>query len=392
MRVLLSGYFGFNNLGDEAIFEAMVASLRAQRSDIQLEALTANPARAERLGVRAIPRKSLGPVTAAIRRCDLLISGGGGLVQDSTGVGSVAYYLGLCQLARFLGKPTMFYAQGFGPVKSSMGQRLCRLMSKSLSLITLRDDESWKDMSALGFGSQKAYITADPALLLEPPPVSEFRQLLEKHGLSQELSRLEGPMGRFQGSGPLVAVTVRPWPGLPEDQLFAALKRFQDEQKARYLILPFHPHQDLAISQRLKDCLGGPGQIVGEDWSPAQITGLLRCCDMVVGMRLHSLILAAGAYVPSIGLCYDPKVTRFVRRAGALPIQLADITADGLARDLERMLEGRNAAREQMRQRVDLMKGRAQLTAQAAVELAEHWRSPDLAQRLESLLGVNPGS
>ena len=46
-------------------------------------------------------------------------------------------------------------------------------------------------------------------------------------------------------------------------------------------------------------------RIVGEDWSPAQITGLLRCCDMVVGMRLHSLILAAGAYVPSIGLCYD---------------------------------------------------------------------------------------
>ena len=68
--------------------------------------------------------------------------------------------------------------------------------------------------------------------MLEPPAPSEMNTLLKQHGLTQELGRLEGPLGRFSESGPLVAVTVRPWPGLPKQALFEGLARFQESQKA----------------------------------------------------------------------------------------------------------------------------------------------------------------
>lgn len=367
----MSGYFGFGNLGDEAIFEAMVSSLRQEAPEVELVALTADPTRAQQLGVRAIPRKHLPSIISALRGCDLFLSGGGGLVQDSTGVGSVIYYLGLCQLARLFGKPTMFFAQGFGPVRTGLGQRICRWFSKSISLITLRDQESWQDMKTAGFAGQSCYVTADPALLLQPPSPTEMNAILRQHGLTQELGRLEGPMGRFSESGPLVALTVRPWIGLPKAELFEGLARFQEAQKARYLIIPFHPHQDAGLSEELKAYLRGPCQVIGADWSPSQTTGLLRCCDLIVGMRLHSLILAAGATIPSLGLCYDPKVTRFVRRCGAVPMQLDEITAHSLSTNLERLLSGRSAARAQMKERVAAMQNQAQATAKAAILLAK---------------------
>ena len=148
-KILMSGYFGLDNLGDEAIFEAMVHNFRQHCPDVDVTALVADPQRAQRLGIRWAPRKHLPSLMRELRRCDLLVSGGGGLIQDSTGVGSVAYYLGLIRLAAWLGKPTFLYAQGFGPVKTDWGQRLCRWMSPAISLATFRDQESLNDFRQL---------------------------------------------------------------------------------------------------------------------------------------------------------------------------------------------------------------------------------------------------
>jgi polysaccharide pyruvyl transferase CsaB len=370
-RILLSGYFGLDNLGDEAIFEAMVADFRAQNPEVELTALVASPERAQRLGVATVARKHGPSILNAVRKCDLFVSGGGGLIQDSTGLGSVVYYLGLIRLAAWLGKPTFLYGQGFGPVRSSWGRRLCRWLSPSIRLATFRDQDSLDDFRKLAGPDVPAFVTADPALLLAPVPAKELSSLLTSCGLAGEISRLDGPTGSHPDSGPLVAVTVRPWPGFRLSEVAAALQQFHQEQHARYVLLALHPEQDLAVCQELQAQLQAPVHIADPAWQPAQVAGFLRCCDLIVGMRLHSLILAAGAQVPCIGLSYDPKVERFAVRAGALPLRLEDLTASELHKSLVHLLQGRHSMRKSMRPKVELMVEAARRTTRAALALLE---------------------
>ena len=382
-RLLLSGYFGFGNLGDEAIFEAMITALRAECPEVHLSALTQDTARARLFEVTPVPRKDLRAVVGALRQSDLLISGGGGLVQDSTGVGSVAYYLGVCELARLLGKPTMFYAQGFGPVRTPMGKWLTRKLANRLTLVTLRDESSAQEMREMGIARPPIRVTADPALLLDPPNPGDMARLLAENALSTEVGRFEGPNGRNFGVGPLVAVTVRPWPTLNIEAMAAALESFAESHKARYLVMPFHPEQDEEISAELCRRLEGRARLIGSGWAPSPITGLLRCCDMLVGMRLHSLILAAAANMPMIGLCYDPKVERFARRAGAVPLLLEEVSQDKLANALTTLLQGRNQARRMVSARVQEMIVAAKATARAAISLARKEPMAAVLERFE---------
>lgn len=382
-KILMSGYFGLDNLGDEAIFEAMVHNFRQHCPDVDVTALVADPQRAQRLGIRWAPRKHLPSLMRELRRCDLLVSGGGGLIQDSTGVGSVAYYLGLIRLAAWLGKPTFLYAQGFGPVKTDWGQRLCRWMSPAISLATFRDQESLNDFRQLCGQRTPAYITADPALLLPPCPPKELAELLQREGLSGELSRLDGPTGPHSEGTPLVAVTLRPWPGFSIDPVAEALQQFHEQHRARYLLLAFHPQHDLEVCKQLQQALQAPTHVLDPNWQPAQVAGLLRCCDLILGMRLHTLILAAGAQVPCLGLSYDPKVERFAQRAGALPLRLEELSSQSLFKALQHLLQARHQARQQARPKVEAMEAAAQRTTRAALALAGTGGLAEAIQQLE---------
>ena len=110
-RLVLSGYYGFDNSGDEAVLQSILLALRAEgeAAGIRVEpiVLSGNPDRTRRMyGVEAVHRMKPTELLKAIRRCDGVISGGGSLLQDATGKLSIPYYLGVLKLAQWLGKPT----------------------------------------------------------------------------------------------------------------------------------------------------------------------------------------------------------------------------------------------------------------------------------------------
>ena len=119
-RILISGYYGFNNIGDESILKAVVESLRMDIDDVEITVLSQNPTdTAERFSVTAVDRRSFKAIIPAIHNCDLLISGGGSLLQDVTSRKSILYYLLIMQFARIMRKPFFIYSylrRGSGPV------------------------------------------------------------------------------------------------------------------------------------------------------------------------------------------------------------------------------------------------------------------------------------
>lgn len=367
-HIVISGYYGFGNAGDEAILQAIAEDLRRVDRGVRLSVLTADPEAALKLGLEPVARMKPAGVIKALASSDLLLSGGGGLLQDSTGVNSVIYYLGVCLLARLLGKPVMFYCQGFGPVRSGLGRRLTRL-ANGLQLLTWRDQESADEIAALGVTRPATRVTADPVLGLEPCSAARVAEILSREDLIGDVARMERPAG---GSdvGPLLGVAVRSWPGLDQGALVDGLRRFAEEQKARILFLPFQPSRDRPVSEELARQLAPHARTLTHDYEPRELMGIVSCLDLVLGMRLHAAIMAAARGIPCLGLAYDPKVERFCTRAGAVSLALEGLTAEGLHKALHHLLRGRAHARGELEKRVTPMVESVRATAQAALALA----------------------
>ncbi|HEX5324797.1 MAG TPA: polysaccharide pyruvyl transferase CsaB, partial [Capsulimonadaceae bacterium] len=178
-RIVLSGYYGFQNAGDEAVLAGLIMALRAARPENELEitALSIDPARTKlEHGINALHRYRTGQVLRAIGRADLVLSGGGSLLQDSTSAHSIFYYLAIIRLAQMMGKKTMFIAQGIGPLIRKRSRKLTASVANRCSAITVRDNASCELLREIGV-KRPITVTADPALLLEPeqlgPPPDE---------------------------------------------------------------------------------------------------------------------------------------------------------------------------------------------------------------------------
>lgn len=350
-RVLISGYYGFDNAGDEAILYALVQGLRRRRPNLDLTVLSANPERTAAVyGVRAVPRRRLPVLLREMRRADLFVMGGGGLLQDTTSLASLQYYLGLVAMARACGKRTFFYAQGIGPVRTGIGRRMTRLLVNRVEAVTVRDEESRRELAELGVRRPRIRVTADPVLGLEPRPewLERGRALLAELGL---------------GGEPVAGISMRPWPSAAGYMrtVAEAADRLAGEGR-RVLFLPFHHPGDLEICRETAALMQAPAVVLERPCDFSELIGVCAHLDLAVGMRLHFLVFAALAGVPLVGLPYDPKVSRFLARLGLEPGEPGVITPDDLAERLAGVLDNPDAVRTALRERVAVLRRAADQT------------------------------
>jgi polysaccharide pyruvyl transferase CsaB len=289
-RYLISGYYGFGNAGDEAILQSIIDSLRALDGEADLTVLSANPQRtAAEHAVMAIPRTNLWRIAAQMRRSDLFISGGGGLLQDSTSSRSLHYYLGLIRLAQLLRRPTMLYANSLGPIARQSNRKRTGKILQRMHFITVRDQQSWQLAQQLEVPTSSIEITADPVLLLRPPA----RQPQQKR----------------------LVVAVREWPS--QHPFLEQVERATAglvQQGFDVQFLPLHYNRDLAVARQLAKSTGGV--CVDNPLRFDQLLSVLSEAELVVAMRLHALIMSAICLRPMVGIAYDPKVSGFLQSIG----------------------------------------------------------------------------
>lgn len=306
-HVLISGYYGFDNAGDEAILSALCQLF--EDYPVKISVLTASVDH-QLPGCRfqAIQRTDLPAILKALKSCDLFISGGGGLFQDVTGLGSVPYYGGLLKIAQSMGVPTMVFGQGIGPLRHGLNRWLVKQVFRKVNTISVRDEESYEFLQKQGL--QRLHLTADPVLTLKSIHPGHALELLHREGVNPAL--------------PMIGVSIRPWPTWFEKQLKAftsVLAQFARECQAQLVLIPFQPNHDTWMCEEVAYSLSvrphsPPLTILRGHYSPIEVQGMIGCLQMMVGMRLHALIMSAAEYIPAVGIVYDPKVRRFAEQAG----------------------------------------------------------------------------
>ncbi|NLL81384.1 MAG: polysaccharide pyruvyl transferase CsaB, partial [Tissierellia bacterium] len=125
--ILMSGYYGFDNSGDDAILKAIVKDLREIDKDLDITVLSNNPKKTEDMyPVKAVNRFNFRDVVFSIKKCSLFISGGGSLLQDVTSTRSLLYYLTVMSLAKIMNKKVMVYANGIGPINKKTNRMITK--------------------------------------------------------------------------------------------------------------------------------------------------------------------------------------------------------------------------------------------------------------------------
>ena len=150
-KILISGYYGFHNIGDEAVLRCVTEQVRAAVPDVELTILSNDPSDTrEKYQVNSIPRMKPWQVLRALWKTDMLISGGGSLLQDVTGRFSILYYLSIILIALLFRKPVYIYSQGIGPIRGKWNRRFTGRILRRVQVIAVRDTQSAQLLQEIG--------------------------------------------------------------------------------------------------------------------------------------------------------------------------------------------------------------------------------------------------
>ena len=338
MNILISGYYGSKNGGDEAMLAAMLQVFREADEDLNFTVISLNPDYTKkRHKVDAVRWLDIFSIIKKILKADLLISGGGSLLQNVTSCRSLYYYLGIIFLAKFFGCKVMLYAQGIGPIRGAFPSWLMKVILNRVNLITVRDKGSLDELRRLKITKPKIFCTADPVLALNSVPLNFGKKILTRHNVTFD-------------STPKIGVAVRHWIDWDKcrNEIAAALDKLAEKISAQIVFIPMHFPEDIKAAKSIVQLMKSPCTVIEEELLTAESLSVIGCMDVLISIRLHALIFAGVMGIPMLGISYDPKIERFLDSINEKPLgKLQDITADKIfAETVKRLDAGKNFRNE----------------------------------------------
>ena len=281
-RVLLSGYYGFDNFGDDAILQSLVSNLK--NIDASITVLSHNPKKTASLyEVKSVFMFNPIKVVKAISSCDVLISGGGSLLQDVTSVRSLIYYLFILFLAVLFCKRIIIFAQGIGPINNKLLRNLTKFILKKAKLITVRDEISKNLLDQWGISSTPVN---DPVFGIKLRP--------------------SAPKGK-------IGIQLREWRYM-SDEFFLNLVRkiAKDFEDKEICIYSLQDRQDKEVCLRFENYLHMENPRVNTkvfySMNVNEIIENMKDLEYLVAMRYHAIMIGLKYGVKTLAINYDPKV------------------------------------------------------------------------------------
>ena len=308
-KILISGYYGFANAGDEAMLTAIIESLRQVEKNVELTVLSGNPEdTAAKHQVCSVYRFNPLGIIRAMKDSELIISGGGSLLQEA-------------------------------------------------DLITVRDSESAAELIEMGVKPEKITVTADSVLSLNPVTKECGQYLLQEAGV--DLTK------------PVIGISVRPWSG--DSQCFQVLaeaaSKLQQSYGAQLILLPLQYSVDVKACEKLRKALVCQKDIflLNEKYNTEEFLSIIGNFDLLIGMRLHALVFAAVMQTPLLAISYDPKVDSFVNAIGEKPIG----TVEKIDRDtiVQAAVAGWQKTPLEQNKNIEILRHKAQINSDKAFAL-----------------------
>lgn len=356
---VLMGYYGFNNSGDETLLYSMIKNLKAKKDDIRLLVLSKVPKETEKTyGVYAINRYNLIRAKKELKRSHLFIFGGGSLIQDVTSDKSLWYYLNVLKLALSAKIPVMLYANGIGPVNREKNKEMVAKILNKVDVITLRDEQSLDTVKGMGV-TGNIVVTADPALSMNGIASPAARGLLRDEGIIDDSRLLGISIREFKECSPKF------W-----DEFLSGVDEICKAHNLTPLWMPLKHPDDIEISKAIQSKMKTKGYVLEKTYSAEEIVGITGCCEMIIGMRLHSLIYAATQNIPTLNISYDPKVSGFVDYLGtSTALNIDDLTKEKLIVKADEIIKNYDEIKENIAIKMKDFKEKTEHTADIAIGL-----------------------
>lgn len=376
-KVIVSGYYGAGNLGDELILASIEQALRRSDPAVQVTVAAENRWAAERAhGLQAYARPDHAASAREVRTAAAVVLGGGGLWHDYsfarsggllsfvTGARmSVAGYGILPLMAAILDRPFHVVGMGAGPLTSPEARSSVRFLTQLADTLSVRDPESAALLTELSVPAERIVTGPDVVYAMDLPPRPR-RELLPE--------RLREALGEGHTA---VGLNLRSWAeadmATVVDQVAQALGDLAAAGPLTVVSVPLQWGQDRdqGVVRKVLDRL--PKHVVGVEFehrpSVEELAALFAELDVLLAMRLHASLLAHRLGLPAVGLGYDPKVSRHFQEVGRAEFCLPlDSPADLLRERLE--AARRDGLPTSARQRVQELESSARSTLHTAAD------------------------
>ncbi len=292
-RIVISGYYGFNNIGDEAILYVIINTLKEKMPNVKIIVLSNNPELTSKTyNVTCVDRWNLKLVAKTIKTCDILISGGGSLLQDVTSNKTIPYYLLVVKIAQIFKKKTLFFSQGIGPVNNKHNYKLIKAVCNKVDALFVRDIKS-KELLLKAGVKRSIQVSLDPVFGIKLNPNTKIEVVENKK----------------------VGIYIREWTNTDEiaksiaDSCHHLIKLGYDI----YFVSMQYIH-DIEIAKLVENIVKHPNvHVLDKPLSIEEVLAYTNSFDFIIGMRLHSLIMAYALGIPMIAISYDPKVENIMK-------------------------------------------------------------------------------
>ncbi len=324
-KILISGYYGFENFGDDAILYSILNEIKKIFPQSDITVISNNPDLIKKeYNTNSIYRFDFKKIVKYLSSSDIFISGGGSLLQDITSLNSLCYYLTLIWLAKNFKNKIYIFAQGIGPIKTFVGKVLLTKILKKADLITVRDKQSKEYLNKLKI---KSILTSDPVWNIDKN--------------SEILRQAAKPNKK-------VGVQLREWDSLSErdlENLCSGLKALLEEDNyiSDLVLLSLQDSKDLKILQKFKKLVNNDipelNVKIINDASIDNAFDIINSLDYFIAMRFHAVLAAMKLNVPVLPVVYDPKVKSISEEAGIPYIEIGFISEKDLKRKLKSLAE-----------------------------------------------------
>jgi len=285
-KYVISGYIGFDNFGDEAIAGALINHLKTINPE-RITVISANPEKTSELyGVETCGMLNfLKPIIFS----DVLISGGGSLLQDITSLKSLIYYLIVIITAIIFRKKVIIFAQGFSKFRTKRGEFLAKFVLKRCHQVTVRDKQSQDYLHSLGIDS---ILLSDPVFGIDIPEVKEHNG---------------------------IGIQLRNCRGLGNEFLIPLAEEIANNFKGQKIkLFSFQDNIDLPIIEKFTEFLTSNGSVVKiyKNLTVPEVIHEVSQLEYFISMRFHGCLISAKSGVKTLGINYDKKIEALSENVG----------------------------------------------------------------------------